>query len=215
MSNRDARSWLPKAKAVFDLATLVIEGRPRRAMRLYCYRCGKSGDCLMNTMMSGAGSEEKEQRIVGRKFNEMGWAVDLHKGKHFCPACQASPQVKPQKQEMEMGVVPLPKPMGREDKRLIFEKLNEVYIDEKEGYSTPWTDDKVAKDLGVPRAWVADVRDEMFGPVASNSDIDHVLKASKTLTDEIAKHREQGDKLMTSANALLRQFEQITKAVRP
>lgn len=204
-----------RARKVFDLAQLVIEGRPRRAMRLYCFRCGKSGDCMMNTMQRGASSDDRENRIAGRKFTEMGWSVDLSRGKHFCPECQTSPQVKSQKQEEPLAVVSLPRQMSREDRRIVFEKLNEVYVDEKQGYSAPWTDEKVSVDLGVPRAWISQVREEMFGPVGSNSEIDGVLKAAKELAGEFAKHREQGDKLLSLATSIQKQLDQITKAVRP
>lgn len=204
------------AKAVFDAAQLVIEGRPRRAFRLYCYRCGKSGECVMNTMMGGAAADEKEKRIASRKFSEMGWEVDPKRGKHFCPECQAKPVVNPKKEaEMTSTVVPMPRQMSRDDRRIVFEKLNEVYLDEKQGYAAPWTDEKVATDLGVPRAWVQNVREEMFGPVSSNGDIDALIVAVKSLNDEITKHREQGEKLVSAAAQMQKQVDKITKAVRP
>ena len=103
--------------------------------------------------------------------------------------------------------------MQRDDRRIIFEKLNEVYLDEKQGYASPWTDDKVSKDLGVPRAWVSNVREEMFGPIATNSSIEEALKAVREVTVEIAKHREQGEKLAMAANSLLKQMDTIIKAV--
>ena len=113
------------------------------------------------------------------------------------------------------SVVNMPRQMSREDRRIIFEKLNEVYVDEKSGYSSPWTDEKVSVDLGVPRAWVSNVREEMFGPVGSNSDIDGALKAAGLLIAEIQKHREAGEKLAGAATAMQRQLDQISKAVRP
>jgi hypothetical protein len=205
-----------QADLVFDLARLVIDGKPRRAMRLYCFRCGKPESCVMNTMASSG--DDRENRIAGRKFTEMGWSVDLRKGKHFCPECQTSPQVnlpKQQKQEATVAVVPLPRQMGREDRRIVFEKLNEVYVDEKTGYSAPWTDEKVSVDLGVPRAWVSSVREEMFGPIGSNSDIDGALKAASELMAELKKHAEAGAKLATAASVIEKRLDQIAKAVRP
>lgn len=207
------RVWAGRVNAVFDSAQLVIEGRPRRAMRLYCYRCGKPGNCLMNTMHHGSGSDEREQRIAARKFSELGWEVDLRKGKHFCPECQLSPQVKQQKKDDEAmaNVVSIPRQMGRDDRRVIFEKLNEVYLDEKRGYETPWTDETVAKDLGTPRAWVQQVREEMFGPVGSNPDIDVFLKGFESLRASAAAAEE----FVTKFRALEPKVEAIQKAVRP
>ena len=72
-------------------------------------------------------------------------------------------------------VVPMkadaPRTMSRDDRRIIFGKLETCWSDEKKTYDQGWTDERVAKDLGVPRAWVSTVRDENFGPVA-NVDLD-------------------------------------------
>jgi hypothetical protein len=56
------------------------------------------------------------------------------------------------------------KPMSRIERRIIISKLNDVYVDEKIGYRGDWSDGKVATDLGVPVQWVAEIRDENFGP---------------------------------------------------
>ena len=211
-----------RAGAVFDLAQLVIDGRPHRAMRIYCYRCGKPGTCVQNTLAFGSGAEKKEERMVARKFTTMGWLVDVGRGKHFCPECQASPQIKPvtqgkveMKEEKEMGttVVPLARAMSRDDRRIIFEKLNEIYIDEKQGYAPPWTDDKVAKDLGTPRVWVAQVRDEMFGPVASNSEIEEAIASANAIKCEMVKAKEQFEKLTHASEAMMKRLDQINKSL--
>jgi len=52
----------------------------------------------------------------------------------------------------------------RDDKRIIFEKLSEVYENNLTGYCAGWTDDRVGTDLNCPRAWVEAIRDEFFGP---------------------------------------------------
>ena len=83
-----------------------------------------------------------------------------------------------------------PRTMSREDRRIVFEKLNGVYLDEKRGYDTGWSDHKVAIDLGVPRAWVEQVREEMFGPVNSNPEIQEFLegvKALKAIRDQVTR----------------------------
>ena len=73
------------------------------------------------------------------------------------------PKVVPMKAEP-------PREMSREDKRLIFGKLDGVYLDEKRGYGNGWSDGQVAKDLGVPLAWVKTVREENFGPEGMSAD---------------------------------------------
>ena len=76
-----------------------------------------------------------------------------------------------------------PRVMQREDRRIIFQKLNEVYLDEKRGYVEGWSDLRVSEDLGIPRAWVAQVRDENFGPVAANPEITEFKKGVEELRE--------------------------------
>ena len=102
--------------------------------------------------------------------------------------------------------------MGFEDRRIIFEKLNEVYLNEREGYSEDWTDKKVAEHLGVPQAWVTQIRADNFGPHGSNKVIDNTNADGTALVKEI---RETGSKLMVRADDLERRLIDIQKAVRP
>ena len=71
----------------------------------------------------------------------------------------------------------VPTEMSRSDRRIIFAKLEEVYQDEEIGYRNPWTDVTVARDLGshIPVAWVAQVREENFGPAKDNGEIRGML----------------------------------------
>lgn len=85
-----------------------------------------------------------------------------------------------------------PKEMGVEDRRLIIAKINEVYVGEDVGYSSGWSDKRVAEDLGCPRAWVAEVRDYAFGPARDNEDV-------RALVAEVKALRETADALERSA----------------
>ena len=76
--------------------------------------------------------------------------------------------------------------MSREDRRIIFAKIDEHYIDEKEGYAAPHTDFSIAQNLGVPQAWVALIREENFGPAGSNSEIDKLLEEHQKLCKEVS-----------------------------
>ena len=80
--------------------------------------------------------------------------------------------------------------MTREDRRIIFEKLNEVYLNDKVGYAQGWTDEKVATDLGVPRAWVRLIREENFGDEVGNEDIRKSFEEGEKLIAEIKKIRQ-------------------------
>jgi hypothetical protein len=66
--------------------------------------------------------------------------------------------------EQIMPEAPVSLSMSRADKRIIYNKLDEVYADETTGYRGHWNDEKVATDLGVPKEWVAAIREDTFGP---------------------------------------------------
>lgn len=108
--------------------------------------------------------------------------------------------------ESPSGGADQPREMSREDRRIIFAKVDELYLDDKSGYVAPWTDSAVARDLGVPRAWVATVRDELFGPEGSNQDFDDFLaKAAPIIADM--------KNLARSATAQLEEARQIAARV--
>ena len=101
---------------------------------------------------------------------------------------------------------PLPpvgvKPMGKSDRRVIFIKLDEVYQDEKKGYLPGWTDQRVATDLGIPEAWVKEIREENFGSVSSNPDIDLVLAEAKKWKDEAGALERKMETMQEEAHKL-------------
>lgn len=84
-----------------------------------------------------------------------------------------------------------PREMSRSDKRIIFNKLEEVYIDENTGYSSGWSDQRVAVDLGVPIEWVRSLRDENFGPEGHSPEAKALFDEARKLLDSARGEREQ------------------------
>jgi len=76
----------------------------------------------------------------------------------------------------------------RSDWRVILAKLNEVYGDEK-SYTADWSDEKVAKDLGVPVPWVEKVREDtgIFGPNVNEGALREQIAAFQTLRENYEK----------------------------
>lgn len=99
-----------------------------------------------------------------------------------------------------------PRQMGFADRRLIMIKLEEVYLDERTGYVQPWTDQKVATDLNVPRAWVTELREQNFGPIGSNPEFARlVAEAQTSLADGegiVAEYSRLVTTLQTSAETV-------------
>ena len=83
--------------------------------------------------------------------------------------------------------------MTRDERRIIFQKIDDVYVGEKVGYSAGWSDARIATDLGVPRVWVSKIRDENFGP-----DID-----------------EQSTKLVAEAREILAEIKSVGLSAEP
>jgi len=125
-------------------------------------------------------------------------------------------------------VVDPPPEMTREHRRLIFAKLHDVYIDEQRGYAEGWGDKKIAVDLGVPEAWVANIRAENFGDVKDNEEVrkfldiyrDEFLPAfnaiaerQRVLADEQKKLAEAIKAFDARYTPLVREGEAIRKAV--
>jgi chromosome segregation ATPase len=119
------------------------------------------------------------------------------------------------------------RPMDRTDRRLVFSRLNELYVDEKTGYSADWTDAKVAQDLGVPVDWIAEVREADFGPELNASIRAKSFTDLQKLGESIERHILLIDKkieqmqsldakitdAMKACNEAIDRFEELSKSL--
>lgn len=64
-------------------------------------------------------------------------------------------------------MAPEPRQPDRESKRLIVLSIENAYLGPDKGYSPGHNDESVARSLNVPVKWVADIREEFFGPVVN------------------------------------------------
>jgi len=96
--------------------------------------------------------------------------------------------------------------MEVDERRVVFTKLNDVWAGGDMGYAAPWTDAAVAKDLGVPLAWVVEVRSLMFGEIRDNQDIRDIL-------DKITQTRQDiTDNLLVAVGMTKQMAEMATQA---
>jgi len=120
--------------------------------------------------------------VIAKKIQQSGWVLGVGNKDDQCPACATRRPLK-----LVSDTAPKadpPREPSRDDLRIIFEKLSETYVDDKTGYSPGWSDNRVAHDLGVPRAWVSRVRDEMFGPIGTNPEMQHFLQEAEVLLQD-------------------------------
>jgi hypothetical protein len=183
----------------FKEASENLGGQWRRVAVISCRNCAKIDNLSIKTAYGLL-----PPIAIEKKFSQRGWEIGSNDHWDFCPDCVAKRDAKPVlkivpkaeeppveevvKVKPELVVKPeSPRVMQRDDRRIIFEKLNAVYLDEKRGYDNDWSDHKVAIDLGVPRSWVEQVRDEMFGPINTNGDIEEFMKGLA----ELAAYKKQ------------------------
>jgi hypothetical protein len=179
-----------------------------------------------------------------RKIEAQGWA--LVKKKLRCPACEASRRAVTANSSGDTTTHALgrDKPMEKppatvtslrqatpKQKREIIGILEDVYDDDSKRYKGQETDKTVAETIGsgVMPGWVAEIREEMFGPDGSNDEMDALLIEMRAWRDARMKdvsnariHLENAEKVlrdMDQAIAKVVEFEKrqanIIKAVGP
>jgi hypothetical protein len=174
--------------------------------RVTCSECGVTDSIGRQNMGPKIANEQ-----VPKKFAVKGWHVGHSPNHDKCPSCAERARKKGSVHVLEvfekgmerMKVVAAikadpPREMSRDDRRIIFAKLNEVYIDEKNGYDKGWSDKKIGDDLNVPLAWVKTIREENFGP-ARTEEIDQVIVEARAVSQEI---RDLNQKLTDLINAV-------------
>lgn len=174
------------------------------AMRIVCAECGAAAYFARQT-----GKTRKPPVAARQNFQAKGWVVGSGPRKDFCPL-HAAPSSRKGRADMPAKETATPEPgrkadapreITREERGIIFAKIEDVYGTDR--YMSPWTDQKVADDLGVPRAWVADVREQFYGPEGSNPLFDQFLAETAALVrlqGEITEARKAALDMIRKAN---------------
>lgn len=115
-----------------------------------------------------------------------------------------------------------PREPSRGERRQIIDLLGDVYDTEAECYTGGETDETVANTLNVMPGWVAQLREQFFGPAGTNTDMGELAAAIDTF---IAESQSALADAQRSAKALQSQLElaqshreklqKICKAVGP
>jgi len=179
--------------------------------------------------------EVKEGQVI-LKATQKGWSQI--KGTLRCPECEAKRRdaAKPQKEITVTNVLNLPKTEearqpSRDQKREIIALLNEVYDTKVGRYTGGETDKTVAETIGggVMLGWVAQVREDLFGPDGGNDDLlelrDEVQAAIFECTAVAKQCQEDIDKAVGTLKSyngvreklvdILTRIDKLKKAVGP
>lgn len=208
--------------SAFEICTVQISDHPKRGVRAKCGHCPYEEAIAINTMKGHGDDDDINERMVIRKFENHGWKIGKTAPAHRCPSCYSAIKIasarKHKESEMENNkIVPInaesPRNMSREERRIIFERLNAVYLSEKVGYSEDWSDEKVAADVKAPRAWVSVVREEMFGPDINEHSI-RIFTEAKELLTEINIIKQSADPIVQQLQKLIAKADLIGQGLK-
>jgi hypothetical protein len=186
------------AAPLFDPCQVDYGGRMTRGVRIDCGKCGKVQKVPLNQLAHGQ-KDDQTNRIAGRKFEQSGWLIGKRIKDHRCPECAAAERPQPKLHVVEaMNDKPQPsRQLTKEDRRIIFSKLNEVYVDESTGYSETWSDANVAANLGVPNEWVKHIREENFGPLGVNPEIAALITEARLIREQVKEKTNEASKIVS------------------
>jgi hypothetical protein len=172
----------------FEVCSITVNGQSKRGARAICSRCGGKDEIFLNTQRSSGSGEDTDiiTRGIATKFERLGWQTGktLICPKHVVLEKKTMKPIIEIDKVVQMSSAAPPRLPTRDEKRIIFQKIDEFYVGETVGYEKNWSDEKVAKDLNVPVAWVATIREENFGP-NMDEETAAVTAEAKALVEEI------------------------------
>jgi len=148
-----------------------------------CLTCGACG--TKGVVAASNGSVRLGDDFIAKKLGQRGWRVAARARDIRCDACVRSERERKAMTKSTDTPADPPREMTREEGRLIFGKLDGVYVDERRGYENGWSDLRVANDMGVPLAWVRTVRERHFGPEGLNAEAVAVVGDAKALLTKV------------------------------
>lgn len=144
---------------------MTVAGTTVSGYRVAC-RCGSVSHILGQDMGKRLAAE-----MIPLKFEQRGWSIGRKPEDDKCPICvkaerlaKRPPTPAPKKTESKMTTVDLPRKPTRDQRRRVMEELDDKYPVAERGYKAGHSDESVAKHLNVPRAWVTELREQLYGP---------------------------------------------------
>ncbi|APZ53729.1 hypothetical protein [Salipiger abyssi] len=192
----------------------AISGKGVNRAECVCDDCGKSESVTCDYERGAGNKWAPNEGQVKKKITAQGWFEV--KGKLRCPACEKKRKVIPMqtKQDAAKDAGDLRQPT-REQKREIMLLLGDVYDCDGGCYRGDETDQTVADTLSVMPGWVAELREEFFGPEGSNADMAALHADLCAFLDRSEKQVADLTGVVAEARALQQRLEKITKAVGP
>ena len=208
---------------MFEVCSIPIDGQPKRGVKIKCGHCDNEEAISVNYMKTRGDDDDVIERQIAHKFEKHGWKVGRTPSQHRCPACFSAIKIssarKSKEHEMENGKVvsitptPAARTMTRDERYLIFTKIDENYDRNKGSYTGDWSDDKIAKDFNVPRIWVSTIRDDNFGPDTNEQTVTIIAEA-KSLLENIKATELRIDPLVKEMSTLTEKADKMLLMLR-
>ena len=164
------------------------------------YQAMHCSDCARKTEFSTKAHGFLPEQALFKFARERGWDPKGN-GKHKCDQCVGDGAKGPES----------PRKPARDDNRKIFRAIDEVYDENHCRYVDGWTDQVLAKDLGVPRKWVADVREEHFGASGENLEMERLMSNLARLSSDVQTAIDKCMAAAADAEAVVLQIEKSKK----
>jgi len=195
-----------------------VNGKGVQRANVICDDCGKTEPVTCDYTRQANGDWSPNVGQVKKKITAHGWS-DI-KGKLRCPTCEAKRKVVPMKAVEKKAEAP--REPTRAEKREIMDMLEAVYDVDAERYTGGDTDDTVASTLKVMPGWVANIREEFFGPDGGNDDIEALIvklgemeRDVKAVAQSASSLADKAEKKLAEVSTLRVDLDRIKKAVGP
>lgn len=194
-------------------------GVPRVNVRCDADGCDRAETTTCDYQRSSRGEWTPDEGQAHRKMVGKGWT--LRKGLLLCPACEAKRKIERTKdREMKVqaqapsNVAPIREPT-REQKRQIMDLLGVCYDTEAGRFKGADTDTTVAQAVGggVMAAWVAEIREEFFGPDGGNGEMEALLAEMREWIATRSRETTNAKVHLEAAEGILRQYDERQKEV--
>jgi hypothetical protein len=135
-------------------------------------------------------------KVTINRYEQMGWTIKKNR-QPVCATCN--------EKETAVALKPAPIQVGPDPKiaRRIFACLDEYFDDAKKVYRPGWSDEGVAKHLGVSLEIVTNIRKSAYGELAENPEV------VKLADDIILLRMELEDAFETTRKTFLEKFNYL------
>jgi len=154
-----------------------MQGRQVMAWDIVCSGCTELVRIKRpDYMRLGTDAIAASEAVIVKALDGFGWTYKKHLRQIKCVKCKKEEKqvrsvmnkVTPPKAIASCQKTKAPREASREAKRRIADLLESVYMIDKNMYSGNESDQSVADTLKHPRAWVTDVRIQMYGDGEGN-----------------------------------------------